>query len=233
MVEFTDNASEQPKPATATSPADGSPLPPPPPPPPSPTLKRAINIPGYTIMSKLGEGASATVWLAQQDSLDRPVAIKILKQQHSSDPQEVEDFINEAKAVAKLKSHGIIQIYDIGRHEQMIFFAMEYVDGETLFRTLQSKGRLEQKRALTIATAVAKALDDAWNSGKIFHRDIKPDNIMLEKGGGIKLADLGLAGMIDPHGGSSVREHEIVGTPHYMSPEQARGDGKLDFHTDM
>jgi serine/threonine protein kinase len=199
----------------------------------APRLKPTVNIPGYTVISKLGEGATAVVWLAQQESLDRPVALKVLRQQHSDNPKEVADFINEAKSVAKLKSRNIIQVYDIGQHEGTLYFAMEYVDGQTLFRVLQSSGPIEQRRALTIAAAVAQALDEAWTSQKIFHRDIKPENIMLESDGGVKLADLGLAGIIDAQGKSSVRKDELAGTPNYMSPEQVSGDGALDFHTDM
>ena len=196
-------------------------------------LKTAIEIPGYTILSKLGEGASAVVWLARQESLDRSVAIKILKNQLSEDPQEVEDFINEAKSVAKIKSRNIIQIIDVGRHKDMSYFVMEHVEGITLGRALANEGRLGQKKALSIAAAIATGLDDAWTSGKIIHRDIKPENIMLEKSGTIKIADLGLASIMHKEGGSSIRDGEIAGTPNYMAPEQGFGEGDIDCRSDM
>jgi len=200
---------------------------------PLPTLKQAIDIPGYKILNKLGEGATAAVWRAEQTSLARPVAIKVLKQEYASDPEEVDAFIREARSIAKLKSRNVIQVYDVGRHEDHFYFVMEFVDGPTLGRVLKDEGALDQRQAFTIAAAVAEALDEAWQSGRIFHRDVKPDNIMLDNDGGTKIADLGLAGIIDARGESSVRSDEIAGTPNYMSPEQARGGSDLDFHTDM
>ena len=200
---------------------------------PPPPLKQVVDIPGYKILNKLGEGATAVVWRAQQTSLDRPVAIKILKEEYAHAPEEVAAFINEARSIAKLKSRNIIQVYDIGRHNERFYFVMEFVDGRTLGRRLRDAGTLDQKQALTIAGAVAEALEEAWQSGRIFHRDIKPDNIMLENDGGIKLADLGLAAIIDARGESSVCKNEIAGTPNYMSPEQAGCSPDLDFHTDM
>lgn len=200
---------------------------------PPPRLKQAIEIPGYKILNKLGEGVTAAVWRAEQTSLARSVAIKILKREYASDPEEVEAFIREARSIAKLKSRNVIQVYDVGRHEEHFYFVMEFVDGPTLGRVLDDEGAMDQRQAFTIAAAVAEALDEAWQSSKIFHRDVKPDNIMLDNDGGTKIADLGLAGIIDARGESSVRNDEIAGTPNYMSPEQARGSTDLDFHTDM
>jgi uncharacterized membrane protein len=196
-------------------------------------LKAVIDIPGYKILNKLGEGATAVVWRAQQTSLDRSVAIKILKEEYASDPEEVTAFINEARSIAKLKAHNIIQVYDVGQHDDRFYFVMEFVDGQTLGNLLRENGALAQKQALTIAAAVAEALEGAWKSGRIFHRDVKPDNIMLDDDGGTRLADLGLAGIIDARGKSSVAKDEVAGTPNYMSPEQTRCSHDLDFHTDM
>ena len=196
-------------------------------------LKQVVDIPGYKILNKLGEGATAVVWRAQQTSLDRSVAIKILKEEYASDPEEVAAFINEARSIAKLKAHNIIQVYDVGQHDDRFYFVMEFVDGQTLGSLLRDDGALAQKQALTIAAAVAEALEGAWKSGKIFHRDVKPDNIMLDDDGGTRLADLGLAGIIDARGKSSVAKDEVAGTPNYMSPEQTRCSHDLDFHTDM
>ena len=195
--------------------------------------KEALDIPGYKILDKLGEGTTAVVWRAEQTALDRHVAIKVLKRQLAADPQEVTDFINEAKAVAKLKSRSIIQVFDVGQQGDLFYFIMEYVEGQTLSHVLKSKGVLGQREALTIAAAVAGALEEAWRSGKIMHRDVKPDNIMLENDGGIKIADLGLAGMIDAGGGTSTHKSETAGTPNYMAPEQARGNPDVDFQADM
>lgn len=196
-------------------------------------LKPVVEVPGYTILSKIGEGSTAVVWRAQQQSLDRPVAIKILKKQHASDPAQVADFINEAKSIAQLRSRNIIQVYDVGEHDGAFYFVMELVSGRNVAQLLERNGPFAPKDALRIATGVAEALDEAWTSGHIFHRDIKPDNIILDQDQNVKVADLGLAGCIDAHGQSNVRDDEIAGTPHYMSPEQGHGGEALDYHTDM
>jgi len=196
-------------------------------------LKQAINIKGYTILSKLGERATSTVWKAKQESLNRIVAIRILKNQFSSNQQDVDDFINEAKSVAKLKSPNIIQIYDIGRHKNTIYFVMEYIEGQTLNHLLKTERYLPQKKALSIAAAVANALDEAWNKGEIVHRDINPENIMIENDGSIKVANLGLAGIIDRHTATSDSKNGFLGTPNYMSPELLDGTEKINYHSDM
>ncbi len=196
-------------------------------------LKHAVNIPGYTILSKLGERASSTVWQARQESLNRLVAIKILKKQYSSNQQDVDDFVNEAKAVAKLKSPNIIQVYDVGSHKDTFYFVMEYIEGQTLNHLLKTERYLPQKKALVIAAAVANALEEAWNKEKIVHRDIKPENIMLENDGSIKVSNLGLAGIIKSHADVSESNDDFIGTPNYMSPEQIDNSREVDFRSDM
>jgi len=193
-----------------------------------------ITIPGYEILLKIGEGATATVWRARQESLDRQVAIKVLKPQYVGNQEEVAAFLREARAVAKLKSHHIIQIYDVGQAGDVIYFVMEYIDGHTLSSLLDLGDPIAQPRALSIASAVAQALADAWNAEKIIHRDIKPGNIIIEKGGGgVKVADLGLAGIVDATGHLVGDNENIVGTPSYMSPEQASGNDAISFTSDM
>ncbi len=196
-------------------------------------LKHSINIPGYTILSKLGERVSSTVWQARQESLNRLVAIKVLKKQYSTNQQEVDDFISEAKAVAKLKSPNIIQVYDIGNHKDTFYFVMEYIEGKTLNHLLKTEINIPQKKALSIAFAVASALEEAWNRSKIVHCDIKPENIMLENDGSIKVANLGLAGIINRHAETSSGKDVFHGTPNYMSPEQFDGKVTIDYHSDM
>lgn len=196
-------------------------------------MNKAINIPGYEILLKIGEGATATVWRARQQSLDREVAIKILKPQFTADAEEVASFLREARAAAKLKSHNIIQVYDVGQHEETIYFVMECVNGHTLGTIMAIGDPIAQKRALSIAASVAEALADAWKAEKIIHRDIKPENIIIEKGGGVKLADLGLSGMVDNKGHLEGDDGCIAGTPNYMAPEQAAGSENVSFSADM
>lgn len=197
-------------------------------------MNASIDIPGYKLLSIIGEGGTATVWRARQISLDREVAIKILRQQFAADAVEVQAFLREAHAVAKLNSRHIIHIIDAGQHADTIYLVMEYVDGYPVQRLLDDGKPIAQTQALNIALSVADALCEAWESEKIIHRDIKPANIMLNQRGEVKVADLGLAGMVDPKG-KLIGEDDgvIAGTPNYMSPEQAAGSSAMNFAADM
>jgi len=220
MVEFIDSPIRR-KPPGAAGGVSGKPA--------APALKHTVNISGYTIIAKIGESGSSTVWKAKQESLNRIVAIKVLKKKNAAESADVEGFISEAKILAKLKSPHTIQIYDIGKLDDTFYLVMEYLDRQTLKELLHEKGALPQKEALNIAAAIVDALDEAWNTGKFYHGDIKPDNIMLEKDGSIKLSNLGLSRMLNTHSISS-GGGEI---PYYISPEQAHGDTKIDYRSDM
>ena len=197
-------------------------------------MSEHIDIPGYKLLSKLGEGATSTVWLARQESLNREVAIKILRPQYAADTTEVQAFLREAHAVAKLKSRHIIQVIDIGEYADTIYLVMEYADGCPVRQLLDAGRPLALKQAFGIAIPVASALSEAWEAEKIIHRDIKPDNIILDKRGEVKIADLGLAGFVDKRGHLIGEEPGLIaGTPNYMSPEQAAGSNAMNFATDM
>lgn len=200
---------------------------------PSTIIKSAINIPGYTIISKLGDSDVSSVWQAKQESLNRVVSIKILKRKYASNQSDVDRFVSEAKMLAKLKSPHTIQIYDIGRYEDTFFIVMEYLDRRTLKEALESDGPLPQKQALMIAAAVVDALAEAWKVGKIFHGDVKPQNIMLERDGGIKIANLGLVRILNEHSEKSAGIDKPDEIPYYISPEQARGEKDVDYRSDM
>jgi len=204
---------------------------------PTPSEGAVIEIPGYDVIAGIGEGATSVVWKAKQQSLARIVAIKVLKRKYSDNPDDVRDFINEARAVAKLKSPNIIHIYDVGRSGATYYFVMEFVDGETLGQLLRREGKLSRKRSLAIAQAVAAGLEGAWTSGRVIHRDIKPENIMIDGDGGVKIADLGLASIVKPREGRSAATEALAGTlagtPNYMSPEQAQNIIDLDCRSDM
>jgi serine/threonine protein kinase len=193
-----------------------------------------MRIPGFDILEKLGEGGMAVVWKAYQVSLDRIVAIKILRPQFSSKPEEVRDFILEARSAAKFKHSHIVQVYDVAEQDGTYYFVMEYVAGPTIDSIIEDEGVLPQKKALKITRCVAEALESAWNKARLIHRDIKPDNIMLDDDGTVKLADLGLAKMgVSAPAPSTGHDVLIEGTPNYMSPEQAQFSPKLDCRTDM
>ncbi len=200
----------------------------------APIIRMEVDIPGYEILGKAGEGGMGVVWRARQHSLDREVAIKVLRGEFASNPEEVADFLREARAVAALKHPGLVPAYDVGEHDGSAYFVMEYVPGKTLGAKLKHGGKLGQKQALAIACEVADALLYARHEASIIHRDIKPDNIIIEPDGTARITDLGLASIVDGHSANSQQtKGEIVGTPNYMAPEQAQGAHDVDCHADM
>lgn len=193
-----------------------------------------INAPGFDIIEKIGEGESAVVWKARQLSLNRLVAIKVLKRQLSSDPDQMQDVIKEARSAAGLKHPHILPIYDVAEHDGDCYFVLEYVAGSTVGRMLEEDGSIPAKEALKIVIAAAGALECAWNESGIIHRGIKPDNIMIDEDGTVKLSDLGLAKMTDPvFLAVQVNKRNIECAVNYISPEQARCSIRLDYRTDM
>ncbi len=191
-----------------------------------------LDIPGFEVIEKLGQGGMATVWKARQISLDRTVAIKILSSKFASDASDIQQFQSEAQAAAKLKHPGIVQVYDASAQDGNYYFVMEYIAGYTVGDWVRRKGRLKEKEALLIAECVADALQYAWDTERIVHCDIKPDNVMVDSDGTVKVADLGLARSISAVKAGEVSE-EIMGTPAFMSPEQCRGDADIDCRADM
>lgn len=179
-------------------------------------------IPGYRILKRLGSGAMATVYLARQLSLDRPVAIKVLPKKFSNDPKFIERFYKEGRAAARLNDQHIVQAYDVAQAGENHYFVMEFVDGETLHDRLVRQKRLPEAEAIAIVRQVALALKHAHAQGFI-HRDIKPKNIMISKSGVVKLADLGLARAVTDKEAAEAEAGKAYGTPYYISPEQVRG----------
>ena len=186
------------------------------------TRKSTQRIQGYRIIRKLGAGAMATVFLAQQESLDRPVAIKVLPKKFSENEDFLERFYKEGRAAAKLNDANIVQAYDVGKSGEYHYFVMEYVDGDTVYEQITEKKKLSQEEALPIIRQVALALKHAHRVGFI-HRDIKPKNIMIANNGDVKLADLGLARALDDREAAEAEAVRAYGTPYYISPEQIRG----------
>ena len=196
------------------------------------TRKSTQRIQGYRIIRKLGAGAMATVFLAQQESLDRPVAIKVLPKKFSENEEFLERFYKEGRAAAKLNDANIVQAYDVGNSGEYHYFVMEYVDGDTVYEQIVEKKKLSEKEALPIIRQVAKALKHAHEVGFI-HRDIKPKNIMISKNGDVKLADLGLARALDDQVAAEAEAGRAYGTPYYISPEQIRGKKNITPAADI
>jgi Leucine-rich repeat (LRR) protein len=190
-----------------------------------------IKLTGFELLELLGQGGMGVVWKARQLSLDRLVAIKLLPAQIGQDPESITQIITEARTAARLKHSGIVQVYDASEENGNYFFVMEYVDGYNVGQWLTRSKVLPWKDALVVAESVALALEYAWQTAGLIHCDIKPENIMVDGDGTIKVADLGLSRTRD-----SREYHElsdIMGTPAYMSPEQVRGDVPLDCRTDI
>lgn len=187
-------------------------------------------IPGYEITDVLGHGGMGAVYKAKQLSLDRLVAIKTLPAKFANDAEAVEQFRSEAKTAATLKHPNIVQVYEAGEFNGIHYFSMEFVAGYSVADWFARKGRLEVDDSLLIVECVAKALDYSWHKAHIIHGDIKPENIMVDEDGTIKVADfLALRQMRE----DSCPDYSVVGTPNYMSPEQILGAGDIDFRADM
>ncbi len=188
-------------------------------------------IPGYRILSRIGAGSFADVYKAIQLKLQRTVALKVLPPILASEREALENLIREARAAARISHENIVAVYDVGVADQWAFFAMEFVDGNSLEKLIRRGGPMDERRALQIGLQVARALEHAWNF-RIIHRDIKPSNILINRRSVVKLCDLGFA-----RGVLSERDKEnqglTVGTPHYISPEQARGLSETDIRSDI
>jgi len=188
---------------------------------------------GFEILEKVGQGGMGSVFRAKQISMDRIVALKILPPSLAQDPSFKKRFLHEAQLSAKFNHLNIISGIDCGEDKGLTYFAMEYVDGRTLKQLLKEQGKLEPDVAAELMQQVAVALVYA-ESHKLVHRDIKPDNIMLTTANVAKLCDLGLAKLTTANGDSfQTQAGMAVGTPHYISPEQARGDANVDSRSDI
>ena len=188
------------------------------------------NVGPYRIIKQLGQGGMASVYKAYHPSLDRFVAIKVLHPAFKEDPNFLSRFQREARVVARLEHPHIVPIYDFAEHEGQPYLVMKYIEGVTLKARLAEKP-LSKNEAIEIIDAVGSALSYAHEQG-VLHRDIKPSNILLSPDGGIYLADFGLARIAEA-GASTLSKDVMLGTPQYISPEQAKGLGNLDEGTDV
>src|SRR5580704_128594 len=210
------------------------------PPPTSGSLSSALS-PGarfgsYEILQRLGAGGMGEVYRAKDYRLDREVAIKTLSLDHSSHPEALSRFEQEARSASSLNHPNIVTIYELGRENGTRYIAMELVDGETV-RSLLTSGPIPFRKLVAVAAQIADGLAKAHEIGLI-HRDLKPENLMVSHDGTAKVLDFGLAKLHKPDRGSSesstsITEHgTVVGTVGYMSPEQATGE-ELDFRSDQ
>jgi hypothetical protein len=181
----------------------------------------SVRVPGYEILRELGRGGMGVVYLAQQEGLDRAVALKMILHGRHAGADELGRFRAEAQAIARLKHPNIVQVYAIGTHDDLPYFAMEYCGGDSLARTFAER-RLSPREAADLTARLARAVGAAHAAG-IVHRDLKPGNVLLSDDGTPKITDFGLAKQLGDDSGLT-RSGAIIGTPSYMAPEQAAGE---------
>ena len=181
----------------------------------------------YEILSKVGAGGMSDVYKAKDHILGRFVAIKVLRQEFSEDRNFVTKFRIEAQSAAGLEHPNIVNIYDVGNEDDTYYIVMEYVEGITLKSYIEGKGQLSFKESVSIAIQVARGIEAAHNKG-IIHRDIKPQNIMISTDGKVKVTDFGIAKAAS----SNTISSDVMGSVHYVSPEQAR-NGFVDLRSDI
>lgn len=193
-----------------------------------------IQLPDIRLINKIDEGGMSSIWKAMDLSRNEIVAVKILNKEFTANEQDLEQFKAEQKTMAEIDHSGIVKSYELRKTDSFWYYVMEYVDGYNFGALLQRKQHLIEVDCLLICQSVALALDYAWNNHGVVHCDIKPDNIMVNSDGEIKLTDLGLCYTYRflKDGRQDIPDH-VMGTPSYISPEQVYGDVELDCRADI
>lgn len=185
---------------------------------------------GYYLEEEIGRGSMGVVYRGRQVALNREVAVKVLPRSLARDESYVARFIREAQIIARLNHPNIVQIYDAGQHQKLLYFVMEYVQGPTLANLLHMDGTITQHLAIEYAAQIADALHAAYSECKVIHRDIKPENLMLNRWGKMKVMDFGLARATGLQKITAAKT--LVGSIYYSSPEQIWGE-VLDNRSDI
>jgi tRNA A-37 threonylcarbamoyl transferase component Bud32 len=195
--------------------------------------KLGVHLPHVEVLELLGRGGMGAVYKARQTKLDRLVALKILPPEAGRDPAFAERFVREARALARLSHPNIVAIHDFGDAGELHYLIMDYVDGVSL-RQLLHTGPLPPQEALRIVAQICEALQYAHDEG-VVHRDIKPENILLDKKGRVKIADFGLAKLVGATAPEALLtgSRQVMGTPHYMAPEQLERPQTVDHRADI
>ncbi|MFO0881393.1 MAG: serine/threonine-protein kinase [Gemmataceae bacterium] len=185
----------------------------------------------YRLLRKLGAGGMGVVFLAQDTVLDRQVALKTLSGRISTHKAFVNRFLREARAAARLSHPNVVPIFDVLPHEQTAFLVMEYLPGGSVQDRLLRHGALPWLEAVSLVTQAGRGLQAAHEAGLV-HCDVKPANLLVGRNGDIKVADFGLVKVLDPEQSPLNTPAQVLGTPHFMSPEQCRGES-IDPRSDV
>jgi predicted Ser/Thr protein kinase len=193
----------------------------------------APHFPQLEIIELLGQGGMGAVYKARQRHLDRLVALKVIPPEAATEPAFAERFAREARAMARLNHPNIVTVYDFGQTDGVYYLLMEFVDGLNLRQTMQA-GSLSPQEALAIVPHICDALQYAHDQG-IVHRDVKPENVLLDKAGRVKIADFGLAKLLthSPQDFTLTHSMQVMGTPRYMAPEQIEHPTEVDHRADI
>ena len=194
-----------------------------------------VTLPNLTLEAELGRGGTAIVYRARQLSTGREVAVKVLDADFVRTSEDVDRFLNEAKAAARFRHRNIVRVYDVGQEQGVYYFVMELVEGYTFAHYLRRKGQVAVGDVLIILEAVCAALQYAWQKFRVVHCDLKPDNLMVDADGTVKLMDLGISRSLltAARGSGADAAGEIMGTPAYISPDQVYDLPDLDCRADI
>jgi tRNA A-37 threonylcarbamoyl transferase component Bud32 len=201
---------------------------------PTPPLEEiAARFPELELLALIGEGGMGAVYKARQAKIDRLVALKVLGFDPDDHPAFAERFRREGRALARLDHPNVVKLFDFGERDGLFYLVLEFVDGTNL-RALMRQGALEPRQALAIVPQICEALQFAHDEG-VVHRDIKPENVLVDSKGRVKIADFGLAKLVDAgaRDSSLTDVGQVMGTPDYMAPEQLRGERGVDHRADI
>lgn len=186
----------------------------------------------YRLLNIIGTGGMSTVYKARdEEDGGKIVALKVLKQEYEGNAEYIKRFRHEASAAAKMSHPNIVKLYSVGSDGPMWYLVMEYIEGKTLKDVITHEGRLKGERAVKYALKILAAIDHAHRNN-IIHRDIKPQNILVDKNDNIKVADFGIARLVNSQSGTLTDSNTVLGSVHYISPEQANGD-TVDAKSDL
>lgn len=194
----------------------------------------SYSLPGFKLISQIGEGGMSTVWKAMDLANNRWVAVKILNSELSNSGEDVSAFRSEESLMAEINHPGIVKAYGVNQANGLWYLVMELVDGYTFADFQKRKLHICEGDCLLICESVAAALHYAWNDHGVVHCDIKPENLMINTQGIVKLTDLGISHRFDIASSErGIASDHILGTPAYISPEQVYGDVELDCRADI